>query len=135
MHVYADRGAECMQLPEVHKEIFRVLKPGGAYVSQEWVTTPLYDDANAEHKRIIEEINFGNSLPNMRSWSEAEASGKSVRSRQPAPRSLSYQCVQDSSAGAIGCVYSGMVAVRWHGCCQVLACDTKPYSNSHAAAL
>lgn len=47
-------------------------------MSQEWVSTPLYDDNNKDHKRIIEEINFGNSLPNMRTWNEAEASGKSV---------------------------------------------------------
>jgi ubiquinone/menaquinone biosynthesis C-methylase UbiE len=65
-------------LPDVYKEIYRVLKPGGAFVSQEWVSTNLYDDNNEEHKRIIEEINFGNSLPNMRTWSEAEASGKQV---------------------------------------------------------
>lgn len=99
-----------MQLPEVHKEIFRVLKPGGAYVSQEWVSTPLYDGANAEHKRIIEEINFGNSLPNMRTWAEAEASGKSVCSLSAPPsipQVLANQCVQGSPAAATGGVCCG----------------------------
>lgn len=71
-----------MQLPEVYGEIYRVLKPGGCFVSQEWVSTKEYDPDNEDHVRIIEEINFGNSLPNMRTWSEAEASGKQV---QPAP--------------------------------------------------
>jgi hypothetical protein len=92
----SSNGVFGLQLPEVHKEIFRVLKPGGSYVSQEWVSTPLYDDTNEEHKRIIEEINFGNSLPNMRTWTEAEASGKSVRPLlfHPCPCFLiaSYHC-------------------------------------------
>lgn len=48
-------------------------------MSQEWVSTPLYDDNSADHKRIIEEINFGNSLPNMRTWKQAEDSGKEVK--------------------------------------------------------
>lgn len=67
-----------MQLPEVYAEIFRVLKPGGSFVSQEWVSTKEYDPDNEEHVRVIEEINFGNSLPNMRTWSEAESAGKQV---------------------------------------------------------
>jgi 24-methylenesterol C-methyltransferase len=67
-----------VQLEIVYSEIFRVLKPGGSFVSQEWVSTPKYDGSDAEHKRIIEEINFGNSLPNMRTWDQAEAAGKTV---------------------------------------------------------
>eukprot|EP00892_Ulva_mutabilis_P012348 jgi/Ulvmu1/9486/UM052_0056.1 len=65
-------------LPEVYSEIFRVLKPGGCFVSQEWVSTKAYNADNNDHVRIIEEINFGNSLPNMRTWSEAESAGKQV---------------------------------------------------------
>lgn len=65
-----------MQLLDVYAEIFRVLKPGGNFVSQEWVSTKKYDPSNREHVRIIEEINFGNSLPNMRTWDQAEATGK-----------------------------------------------------------
>ena len=61
---------------DVYSEIFRVLKPGGHFVSQEWVSTPKYDASKDDHRRIIEEINFGNSLPNMRSWSDAEGTGK-----------------------------------------------------------
>ena len=53
-----------------------MLKPGGHFVSQEWVSTPIFDSSNDEHKRIIEEINFGNSLPNMRTWEQAESTGK-----------------------------------------------------------
>ena len=65
-------------MADVYGEIFRVLKPGGHFVSQEWVSTPKYDRQDEEHKRIIEEINFGNSLPNMRSWQDAESTGKSI---------------------------------------------------------
>jgi 24-methylenesterol C-methyltransferase len=67
-----------MQLPVVYGEIYRVLKPGGTFVSQEWVSTQKFDKSNEDHVRIIEEINFGNSLPNMRTWDEAEAAGKKV---------------------------------------------------------
>ena len=64
-----------MQLESVYGEICRVLKPGGRFVSQEWVSTPKFDAGNAEHNRIIDEINFGNSLPNMRTWKQAEVAG------------------------------------------------------------
>lgn len=67
-----------VQLSDVYSEIYRVLKPGGTFVSQEWVSTNKYDPKDEEHVRIIEEINFGNSLPNMRTWDEAEATGKKV---------------------------------------------------------
>ena len=52
-----------MQLEDVYGEIYRVLKPGGYFVSYEWVSTKLYDKTNKEHVRIIDEINFGNGLP------------------------------------------------------------------------
>jgi hypothetical protein len=32
----------------------------------------------AEHVRIIDEINFGNGLPEMRTWKQAEDAGKAV---------------------------------------------------------
>lgn len=34
--------------------------------------------APAEHVRIIDEINFGNGLPEMRTWKQAEDAGKAV---------------------------------------------------------
>ena len=52
-----------MQLKEVYGEVFRVLKPGAKFASYEWVSTAQYDPNNAEHVRIIDEINFGNGLP------------------------------------------------------------------------
>lgn len=52
-----------MQLEEVYGEVFRVLKPGGMFCSYEWVATKEFDPNNAEHVRIIDEINFGNGLP------------------------------------------------------------------------
>lgn len=59
-------------LVKVFSEVARVLKPGKRFVSYEWVTTPLYDGSNPEHVRIIDEINKGNGLPDMRTWKEAE---------------------------------------------------------------
>jgi hypothetical protein len=51
------------QLESVYGEIFRVLKPGSYFVSYEWVSTHKFDAKNAEHVKIIDEINFGNGLP------------------------------------------------------------------------
>ncbi|EFJ51011.1 hypothetical protein VOLCADRAFT_103647 [Volvox carteri f. nagariensis] len=66
------------KLEGVYGEIFRVLKPGCYFVSYEWVSTHKYDPKNPEHVRIIDEINFGNGLPEMRTWKEAEDAGKNV---------------------------------------------------------
>lgn len=66
------------KLDEVYAEIFRVLKPGAIFVSYEWVSTPLYDANNPEHVRIMDEINYGNGLPDMRTWKQAEDAGKGV---------------------------------------------------------
>ena len=56
-------GTWLMQLKDVYGEIYRVLKPGALFTSYEWVGTKLYDPSNAEHVRIMDEINFGNGLP------------------------------------------------------------------------
>uniref|UniRef100_A0A7S3QZT3 Methyltransferase n=1 Tax=Dunaliella tertiolecta TaxID=3047 RepID=A0A7S3QZT3_DUNTE len=66
------------KLEAVYGEIFRVLKPGATFVSYEWVSTPKYNPNNPEHVRIMDEINFGNGLPEMRSWKDAEEAGKKV---------------------------------------------------------
>ena len=65
-------------LESVYAEIFRVLKDGAAFVSYEWVATAAFDPANAGHVRIIDEINYGNGLPDMRTVAQAEAAGRAV---------------------------------------------------------
>ncbi|KAK9812226.1 hypothetical protein WJX73_005226 [Symbiochloris irregularis] len=64
------------KLEEVYGEIQRVLKPGGLFASYEWVATKHYDENNPEHVKIIDEINFGNGLPEMRTYKQAEEAGK-----------------------------------------------------------
>jgi cyclopropane fatty-acyl-phospholipid synthase-like methyltransferase len=66
------------KLEEVFGEVARVLKPGGLFLSYEWVSTKDYDASNPEHVKIIDEINFGNGLPEMRTWKQAEDAGKAV---------------------------------------------------------
>eukprot|EP00891_Asterochloris_glomerata_P000788 jgi/Astpho2/788/e_gw1.00016.125.1_t len=66
------------KLEEVYGEVFRVLKPGGLFASYEWVSTKLYDPNNPEHVRIMDEINYGNGLPEMRTYKEAEQAGKNA---------------------------------------------------------
>ncbi|KAG8080936.1 hypothetical protein GUJ93_ZPchr0007g4310 [Zizania palustris] len=50
-----------------YKEIYRVLKPGQCFAVYEWCITDHYDPSNATHKKIKDEIELGNSLPNIRS--------------------------------------------------------------------
>jgi len=50
-----------------YKEIYRVLKPGQCFAVYEWCITDHYDPNNAIHKRIKDEIELGNGLPDIRS--------------------------------------------------------------------
>lgn len=51
------------QLEAVYSEIFRVLKPGGTFVTYEWLVTDKFDATNPNHIKIIDDIVYGNSLP------------------------------------------------------------------------
>ncbi|KAF6176270.1 hypothetical protein GIB67_023561 [Kingdonia uniflora] len=57
-------------LEEVYAEIYRILKPGGLYVSYEWVTTEKYDGENAEHVEVIQGIERGDALPGLRHYDQ-----------------------------------------------------------------
>jgi sterol 24-C-methyltransferase len=49
----------------VYSEIARILKPGGLFAAYEWCMTGLYDPDNSEHKKIKDDIERGNALPDM----------------------------------------------------------------------
>lgn len=66
------------KLEDVYSQIHRVLRPGARFVTYEWVTTKLFDPTNADHVAIIDQINYGNGLPDMRTYKEAEEAGKKV---------------------------------------------------------
>jgi 24-methylenesterol C-methyltransferase len=66
------------KLELVYAEAFRILKPGCMFLSYEWVTTPKFDANNTVHQKCIGDINYGNGLPDMRTWKEAEDAGKAV---------------------------------------------------------
>nr|CAD1844730.1 unnamed protein product [Ananas comosus var. bracteatus] len=53
-------------LEDVYGEIFRALKPGGMYVTYEWVTTPLYRADDAGHVETVHGIERGSALPGIR---------------------------------------------------------------------
>lgn len=57
----------------VFREIFRVLRPGGAFAGYEWCLTDEFDPTNAEHVRIKNQIMKGNGLPDLPHESEISA--------------------------------------------------------------
>lgn len=65
-----------------YREIYRVLKPGACFAGYEWCATDKYDRTNAEHARVIAEIELGNGLPDTRTTAETrralEAAGFEV---------------------------------------------------------
>jgi len=62
----------------VYAEIFRVLKPGGAFASYEWCLTDAYDESNAEHRQCKHDILLGNGLPDLRPTTECLQALKDV---------------------------------------------------------
>jgi len=65
-------------LRDAYAEIFRVLAPGGTFVSYEWLSTARFDPADPEHARIMAAINYGNGLPSMRTPAQAEAAARAA---------------------------------------------------------
>lgn len=66
------------KLDQVYAEVFRVLKPGAYFAVYEAVTTSKYDPTNKRHVEMINSLIYGNGIPDMRTWKEAEESGKRV---------------------------------------------------------
>ncbi|CAA6656032.1 unnamed protein product [Spirodela intermedia] len=66
------------KLEDVYGEIYRVLKPGGLYVSYEWVTTPLYRPEDPEQVEVIQGIERGDALPGLRRQDEIAQIAKKV---------------------------------------------------------
>ncbi|KAF3434766.1 hypothetical protein FNV43_RR21852 [Rhamnella rubrinervis] len=66
------------KLEEVYKEIYRVLKPGGMYVSYEWVTTELYNSEDVVHVETIQGIEKGDALPGLRSHVDVAETARKV---------------------------------------------------------
>ncbi|RNE99971.1 sterol 24-c-methyltransferase [Trypanosoma rangeli] len=64
------------------KEVYRVIKPGSYFVLYEWCVTDKYDPNNEEHRRIIHQIELGDSLPELETAQQVlralEASGFTV---------------------------------------------------------
>jgi len=50
---------------KVYGEIFRVLKPGAIFACYEWCLTDEYDEKNAHHRKIKEDIMLGDGLPDL----------------------------------------------------------------------
>ncbi|XP_072988290.1 24-methylenesterol C-methyltransferase 2-like [Typha latifolia] len=66
------------RLEDVYSEVFRVLKPGGLFVSYEWVTTPLYRGDDHRHVEIIHGIERGGALPGLRAQGEIAGIARKV---------------------------------------------------------
>ena len=79
-------------LEKVYSECFRVLKPGGVFATFEWVSTPKFDPKSKEHVDIIDDINYTNALPDMRTWQQAEAAAKAAGFEVVEARDLAHAC-------------------------------------------
>ncbi|KAG0462230.1 hypothetical protein HPP92_020706 [Vanilla planifolia] len=66
------------RLEDVYGEIYRVLKPGGLYVSYEWVTTGLYRPEDPGHVETIQGIERGDALPGLRAQDQIAAVAREV---------------------------------------------------------
>merc|ERR1719499_983111 len=54
---------------KVYGEILRVLKPGAVFACYEWCLTDKYDEKNAHHRKIKEDIMLGDGLPDLNHYS------------------------------------------------------------------
>lgn len=52
------------------REILRVLRPGACFAGYDWCVTEFLDSQNAEHARIIQDIEIGNALPKIATTKE-----------------------------------------------------------------
>eukprot|EP00929_Paragymnodinium_shiwhaense_P116232 TRINITY_DN8558_c0_g1_i2.p1 TRINITY_DN8558_c0_g1~~TRINITY_DN8558_c0_g1_i2.p1 ORF type:complete len:414 (+),score=90.95 TRINITY_DN8558_c0_g1_i2:105-1244(+) len=50
---------------KVYGEIMRVLRPGATFACYEWCVTDNYDDDNAAHRKLKEDIMLGDGLPDL----------------------------------------------------------------------
>jgi len=49
----------------IYNELKRVLKPGGKFACYEWCLTDTFDHSNKEHKKVKEDIEVGDGLPDI----------------------------------------------------------------------
>ena len=78
-HAYAiEATCHSPDLEKAYSEIFRVLKPGGKFVNYEWVSTSTFDPSNPDHVKCIDEINYANALPEMRTHADICRAAKKV---------------------------------------------------------
>jgi sterol 24-C-methyltransferase len=70
--VYAiEATVHAPSLEGIYSQIFRVLKPGGAFGVYEWLMTDAYDNDNPHHREIRLGIEQGNGISNMEKISVA----------------------------------------------------------------
>ena len=54
----------------VYSEVFRVLKPGGLFIGDEWCVTDRYNPENPVHRQLKSGIEIGNALPDLATTGE-----------------------------------------------------------------
>ncbi len=65
-----EASAHSTKLSTLFAEINRCLTPGGTFCGMAWVTTPSYDASNAEHKRLVDGVAFGNGISVVHSFQD-----------------------------------------------------------------
>ena len=72
--VYSIQSICCApDVARVYAEAFRILKPGGCFAAYEYSLTDRFDAGNAEHQRIVGDLEFGGGIPKIPRQREIDA--------------------------------------------------------------
>ncbi len=124
--VYSLKYLPVAQLPFAFAQAHRVIKPGAKYVVYDAVVTSRYDETNAQHRDIVQRIEYSTGMPTLHTSAQlveaAERAGLSLISEFDLSRQFNwnYFFVQSQLLDFLlrsGIVRNGVRALEW---CRIL---------------